>query len=994
MNKRFKCTGLTLATVLLAYALYAVAAVPLIEPQRSAKAPVPRSTRTAKARSLASLFPPGSWELGRPKILDTEQGMLLFDDYKPLKDPRKMRLNRCSLVRYVSTGDSAKNANSSRAGVDKGRPIVLRALSGADLTFDQPLNIPRGQFGDLVSGRLNGEVTIYSPASDLNSDDAFSLTTKNVQIDAHRIWTPHDVAFTYGPNSGSGRDLSIEWSELDLERGVSEKEGDGASLGHLRSLELVHLHKLEFNLPGGDLLAVGKSDTDNPQSPNAGDSAIASDTTSPSTPVEVTCDGPCRIHFLDRVASLSDNVRLNRHVADGQSDELLCDLLEIHFGNNSDQASDTQREAHDPPVPSLQLRRMVAVGFPVIVRVPSRAAEARAGRLEYDFIERRIWLEEKKKVELRDGRYRVEAKELEYAMGEDGRLGRLWARGPGHLWGEKDGRDFEATWSKEIRLRPHGENQVLSLKGAAHAILAETGQFSAEEVHIYYWEVPKADDPKKMDLVPYGMKATGQVVVDSPQFSARVREANLWFRAPDPNALPANQNAAGTAGAGPVPKKSGTSETSFERIDLVADLLHAQLIRGETMQVERLNVQGGIDFQQVQEPGQPPLIIRGESFELENAHTDHSQGVLVGRPASISAQGMQMVGPTFHLLRGENLLEIKGPGNLTLPPQETTGVPLPPFQVSWEGGMRFDGRHAHFHQRISTQGSHRSENGDVLDMVGSAETLVVTLDQYIDFNDPHVDRDVGVREFRFDQDVKFESQLYDPSGIRELFQQMEVPHLVVNQQTGQLTAEGPGWVRGVHPRNQFPLRNTARGRPTPDGNPLDFIRVDFANRMTGLLGNRQLEFGDHVSSIYGPVERWDQTIDPYQPQRWNDETFTLTCRRLTVADMGATSGELKNVVLEANGNAFVKGRAFSAQGQRISYTRIKDQLVLEGDGRNDAVLGYQPQPGSTPAELKGGKILFWPGTRQFEMNDVRSLDLRDLSQLKNGRKRGRSSFSR
>jgi hypothetical protein len=590
-------------------------------------------------------------------------------------------------------------------------------------------------------------------------------------------------------------------------------------------------------------------------------------------------------------------------------------------------------------------------------------------------------MEEEKEVELRDGSYRVIAKELEYAMGAEGRLGQLWARGPGHVWGERDGRRFEARWRDEIRLRPYGENQVLSLKGDAQAEMAEMGRFSAEEVHVFFWEAPRADDPEKYELVPDRLKATGGVVVDSARFAARVREANLWFRTPQPTRSSSDQaNAAPRESTRLFEKQERPlANEKTDRVVLLADLLHAQFRRGKTLQVERLNVQGGIEFQRFSAPGELPLVIRGDAFELEDAQSEHAQGTLVGRPASVSAQGMQMVGPQFLLQRRDNSLEIDGPGTATLPPRKTTGVRLPPFQISWEGGMRFDGRHAHFRQRVSTRGGHQLENLDVLDIAGSAETFVVTLNRYVDFNKPDTEQEMRIREFRFDENVKFESNLYDPSGERKLYQQMHVPNLTVNQQTERVTVDGPGWVQGVQPRKQLQMQTSADRWPTAKAGELDFIRVDFANRMTGLLGKRELEFGDHVNAIYGPVERWDETIDPFQPQTWSEDTFTLDCRQLRVADMGVTSDTLKNIVLEALDNAFVKGQTFSAQGQRISYTRIKDQLVLVGDGRNDAILSYQPHPNAAPAELKGGKILFWPNSGQFELNDVRSLDLRDLS---------------
>jgi len=986
MNKRFKWTAMTLAAALTAYVLYAVAAVPLIEPAVQVSAPRTLPGRATRASSLAHLFPPGSWEVGRPKILDTEQGMLLFDDYEPLDDRRKMRLTRCTLVRFMAPEEPPTDAGSQDPAAAKGRPIILRALSGADLTFDEPLNIPRGEFGNLVSGQLNGEVTIYSPPSAPGADDAFELNTRNVQVDPRRIWTPHQVRFAFGPNSGSGRDLSIEWSQAEPSF-ISDGDAE-PSLGSLKTLELVHLEKFEIHVPADDLFEPRRPAGALPGPDTRPSSLGASTTPVAPTPVEVTCRGPCRIDFRKQVAALTDHVRVSRHNNDGQSDHLLCELLEIHYGNETDDEQAARHESDGSHLPAFKPRRIVAVGYPIVIRMPSKGADARARRLEYDFRERSIWMEDEGKVRIQDGRHRVEAKELEYALGEAGRLGRLWARGPGHVWGSREGREFEATWTNEIRLRPYESNLVLSLQGGATANVADTGQFAADEVHVYFWEVPKPDHPQEFDLVPDRMKANGHVLVDSPQFTARVQAANLWFRPPD--------GPAGSTDVVTEPAAAG-SQTSTElkpadpreKIDLVADVLHAQVIRSQPMQVERLNVQGGIRFQQARAEGQSPLVITGEVFELEHAHTKDAKGVLQGSPASVSARGMQMEGPKFLLHRGENTLSIDGAGSMTLPRQAAASADRAPFQVSWEGGMEFDGRNARFERHVSAQGTYQMRNSDVLDLVGSGENLDVTLTQYVDFGKASVQGDVDVLAFRFEGNVELNSQIFDPHGQRKLLQQMKVPNLAVNQTTGRMQADGPGWVRGVHRRDQLQMKDSPGGWLASEDSVLDFIRVDFANQMVGFLHQKQFEFGDHVTSIYGPVDRWDQTYEPNLPRGPNDRTVNLTCQALSVADVGAGAADLKSVVLEATGNAFVQGRMFSASGQRISYVRNKDQLILVGDGRNDAVLAYQPQPGAAPTDLKADKILYWPSTGLFDLDGVRSLDLRDLHQFGAGRSRQR-----
>jgi hypothetical protein len=107
---------------------------------------------------------------------------------------------------------------------------------------------------------------------------------------------------------------------------------------------------------------------------------------------------------------------------------------------------------------------------------------------------------------------------------------------------------------------------------------------------------------------------------------------------------------------------------------------------------------------------------------------------------------------------------------------------------------------------------------------------------------------------------------------------------------------------------------------------------------------------------------------------------------LALADVGQSSERFEGVELEATGNAFVRGQTFTAVGQRVSYARAKDQLILEGDGRNLAELTYQVTPGAAPAPLKAGKILFWPDTKLFELDGFHSLEVQDIGQLRSPRR--------
>ncbi len=96
--------------VLAAYGAYAALAVPLLEPTIELSDNRPGRlgpTHPPRERGFEKLFPEDSWELGQPKVLETDRGTLIFDDYERLPDPvgdagatshSRLKLTRWSIV--------------------------------------------------------------------------------------------------------------------------------------------------------------------------------------------------------------------------------------------------------------------------------------------------------------------------------------------------------------------------------------------------------------------------------------------------------------------------------------------------------------------------------------------------------------------------------------------------------------------------------------------------------------------------------------------------------------------------------------------------------------------------------------------------------------------------------------------------------------------------------------------------------------------------------
>ncbi len=120
-----------LTVLLITFSVYAVAVAPWIEPPPIARAPLaqnvpvtPPVTDETKSE-LASLFPPGHWVLGDPKIVETEQCTLLIQDYKPVEGGN-LELKPCVLI-FRARGASPATTPDSLPAAKRSRPIILEA---------------------------------------------------------------------------------------------------------------------------------------------------------------------------------------------------------------------------------------------------------------------------------------------------------------------------------------------------------------------------------------------------------------------------------------------------------------------------------------------------------------------------------------------------------------------------------------------------------------------------------------------------------------------------------------------------------------------------------------------------------------------------------------------------------------------------------------------------------------------------------------------------
>jgi lipopolysaccharide export system protein LptA len=690
--------------------------------------------------------------------------------------------------------------------------------------------------------------------------------------------------------------------------------------------------------------------------------------------VEIRCRGSLEFDFDELQLTLNDHVDVIRHNVEGPSDQLNCQELRVHFND-----PDAQRETKNETSIKLAPNKLVAIGFPAILRADSYGVFVRGEQLEYDFTKQRISMRDREAVVLGNEKYELTAKWLWYELREGKQLGRMEAGGPGKVTGRlgKDQQRFAATWQTELVLQPFQNSDVLSLVDAAHISIEGTGEVFADALHVYLAEQPRSDNPGKSTITADKLKAIGNVRFDSPHIAGVIQDVQIWFVQPPsagvPLAGPATSGEVNpTLLARPAP---ATSSKPVQKLAVQAEQLNAEIQLGDNPRLIRLAAQGKVHCEEQAVPGAASsMSLDCDVFQVLDGSTDNPIAIVEGSPARVMAQEAQLVGNVIEIHQGSNRAFIQGAGQMTLPRPQT---PQAPWFVRWQHRMRFDGQLATFDGDVVAQGVQTMQAGDQVRFKATGDSLNVTLTRFLRFTQPDDTDDVALRELHFTGQCFLQSETIDPRGTRKTAEQMEIRDLRIDQVSGVLHGDGPGWLTSVHQGQD--IFKEGQFATTPKG--LHFLRVDFQQELVGSLTGRKVEFLGNVRTVYGPVAGWDQVIDVTDPARFGPRDVVVTSQRLALTDMGQTRDRFDAVELEATGNALVRSQTFNASGQRISYVKSKDQLVLEGDGRNYATLSYQRTPNATPASAEARKILFWPETKQIEISDLHLIDLQNLSQF-------------
>lgn len=1004
MLRRILRSLIAFAAIVAAYKAYFLLAVPWMEPPIARKESthvtsedVNRANQAATKyqRLLANYFPKDHWsQLRPPKVIagSNEQMMLVLDDYDRHDDGR-VEIQRFAVLIFPT---------ALRDGVAPRDAIVLEAPQGAKLQFDV-FRPERGEIGRITRGEFPGPITIRSDMQEPGPEDDLLVETADLSMNTKLLYSSSPVRFRMGRNVGGGSELEIRFMDDDH----SQAGDSGLKFPGIEGLEIRRDVRARLFL-GADNLLPGDKKTRQATSEHAPDlDQKGKEKAEEPAPVEVTCSGPFVFDAVRYVAGFDRDVELRQISANGPSDQLSAQQLDIHFVPRQEAgaaaepviADPVKRQLHD--IGRLEPAAVVAQGHPVVVNSPTRQAEARGGRVQLGLRDRRVVISGGSDVKLTYGPNILCAPAIEYqhpASDAATQIGRFRATGPGSLDyvfdPQKPEQKFKANWQTSVELNRYQGQPVLTLVGRPQMGVAKMGALEADRIQVFVRELEGNSEAAgavplpgelggngKLQIAPDRLAASGRVEIESRELTGNTEELLVAFRvepaaaeeratgAAADGAAKATSAAGGRGGGGGSMNLASRSEGQ-QQYHIDTDRLRVQVaVRGEKMSPTNLSCDGNVVFSEIPlaATAEKPLEVRGGQLTVDNLDSDMHVTILSAAPgqeagakdAQVSARGMTVLAGTVQLDQRENRMWIEGPGKANmLVSRDLAGKPSAtsyPLDITWRGGLNFNGQFVLIDNGVVVQGA---------DDWVHCNRLTARLNKNVKFGE-HIDQKaIDLAEIECQGQVLVDHRSRDELGLAS-HERMKLERISINQQTGDISGDGPGEIRSTHFSDQMNMLAgpTPGGKPQPApvtpppgvrGGKLHFLRVDFQRALSGNMITRELRFQERVRTVYGPVDSWEQELDGSQLESLPLDSMTLACDELALNEdpqvvRAATNpneiGKRKMgpVQMRAKGNVKIDGRSesegrFGAQADSASFDQLKDVYVLEGSDRAPAML--------------------------------------------------------
>ncbi len=947
MIRRFVGTFACLVGVSIAYCTYALTFASTIEPtyhtmEISDDNEFWQTTPSDHRQTLKTLFPPNAWQLQHPKAIETRHGILLFQEYQRNGD--EFVIKPCTYVIFQDHVDSTvdRNADSdpTTAG-DSQRIITLNAVNGAVISANI-LNESNAT-DTIPTGRLIGDVLIHSRESQPNAKDAFRVETRNIQFEKNRIWTTHDVHFQYGDHEGQGRDLVINLKEIEPSRIASEST---SPVSQIDSIELIDVDFVRLVI---DQNLFAKKNPANSES-NPGRMSIH-------------CQGPLRIDFSNSLITLEDQVDMVVSRPGQSDDRMQCERLELAFSMPNQMPLDPSIPAALQPTNVFTFHSLTATGNPLLIESPEQQLTIRGQTVSFDMVKGTFSIEDSQQSTVSIGNHRFEVASFQYQMAADPKqLGAFVAKGAGAFHSTKLAsakNTITVAWNRSCTLEKLEHEHLLSLEGKAEINLAGVGKIASDRIHIWLVELldsanQATNQASKNKITPVRILASGDVLLDTVELRANTQRAEVWLR----KKIPATGNSTTSpAPSLPTNDDNATGQTGLKYV-VQGDLIQIQLAQKDGKHIlQEALIKDKLVLRQVSSSpgGRSPFVLHGNSVSLKRDLAGLFEMTLTGnsdrgQPAWIAFEEFQISGNQISLNQRQNLMWIKGAGEIAFSPRDTVTT-TQTRRISWQEQMAFDGSQIELFGNVKTRGQFTTDEETTFDLTLDCGVLRGYLTKRVDFSSPEQKNPAELYMLSCGNAVAISSRVLDANKLQQAFHQMQANNLSFYPKSGEIKSTGRGWIRSTFRNNGKALGMALEANAT---GALQSLYVTFKKSVAGNITQQHLTFSGNVESLFGIVDNWNVKLDPNATAGIGAPQIELNCDQLSIANISSNS--TPSIVLNAIGNTYIESQQYVGLAHRVTYSQSKNNLIMEG-GRGDAKLWINRNKSPVP-NVAARKIIY------------------------------------
>ncbi len=537
-----------LIPLLVAFALYYAAIVPILEP-KSVKEVSHWVTPAIPISDdwWVDFFHEGEWQRDKknpPRVVTTDTSILLFQTREQISDKHW-------LVKPVTILLPQRNSGTSK------RAVLIKNNEGAKIEFKTAVDWTQ-DLPPIVSGQLLGEISIFSPPDDASKNNGMLIHARDVRINKRQIWTNQQIRLQLGNSVVEGSDLQI-YLDKDLLTAEKPNVQNNSPFNGLDRLELTYVERVHVGLEPGGLWP--RKD--------------AVDISNRAAYATLKCGGSFEFDFHQSLATLKKGVHMEHIVQGLPVDTFDCNELRMQVGWHGKQTPATVTAESSGS--NWTVERLWAFGAAgknasdhsgwLRLNAPGMQAEATGQHLVMDFMNGMVTLSNRLPVTnaremtpayLKRESVQVWSPEVHYqsasalatsidepgkptSASTENRVGAIQAYGAGRAQFDNQGDAWNLSWGERLIVRPDPndlDKDVVDIKGSANISSPAHGRFRSEQLYLWLTPVtaklaaqlaPQYPDGNIPKSLPDRMMADGKVDVDSPSLRASVEKMQVWF---------------------------------------------------------------------------------------------------------------------------------------------------------------------------------------------------------------------------------------------------------------------------------------------------------------------------------------------------------------------------------------------------------------------------------------------------------------------------------